>query len=899
MPATHIITDVIPQGMTPISAVSSNGLFTITGQTVTWNPTTDPMAMLTITVGVDVGASARGTITNTAESDHGPSDDATTDPEALPTELPNIAIDKASTVSGNVIDYTITVTNTGSAEGTYIITDTFPTGYMATCEGEMVQEFNVTELIPAGETRTYSCSIEYNPEISVMKTVDPGLIQSGDTVTYTIVLENVGDVPLLNITANDPMLPACSGTNIGDTNFGGGAFGLLPGGMVTCTAAMPQTASVINTVMVDADLTIFNSAQGYLVETGALVADTVSDIMATDDADSAVVTIVDMPDPDQTATLSIRKQVVEGSGTIPADQAFTFNVPTVIDPSGQITLMGGEQVTFTVPATATYVITEQFVSDNWTQTEAACYGAETEPATSFNIVPDEVVTCVFTNQYDDPPSELTGMLSIRKQVDNTAGNAPDQQFTFAVPTAVDPSGQIMLGGGDQVTFTVPATATYSIAEILPTNWSQTEATCYGVDTEPATNFTIAPDEVVTCIFTNLYTEPTATPTPDPTTPTPTPDPTTPTPTPTLVPGAISGNILHDPDNVPNNGDENGIPGVTVNLLDTDGNIVATTTTNSDGFYAFAGLAVGDYVVQIDETSLPDDKANTNTDPIPATISTFNPYTEVDDLLYSPDPLPEPALGSVSDIVFHDINGNGVQDPGEPSLSGVAVTLTAPDGTTTVVNTNANGEYTFPDLPPGDYSVTIDPSTLPGAKKLADNTADPNGGGDSTTIVSIDGNDVTDIPFGYQAPEIFGSIGNFIYSLGPDGNIPLAEVTVLLIQDGAIISTTETAADGTYLFDNLPLGDYTITVDTTTLPTEKQGRPPAYSSDNGNDNSTNVTLSVANQNDGEQDFAYGSPTAVTLSTATATHTTSLSIVVVLTLLIATAVVSRLRVERQRA
>lgn len=43
--------------------------------------------------------------------------------------------------------------------------------------------------------------------------------------------------------------------------------------------------------------------------------------------------------------------------------------------------------------------------------------------------------------------------------------------------------------------------------------------------------------------------------------------------------------------------EPGIAGVTVKLLDSNHNVVSTTTTNSNGFYSFTGLDAGDYFVQ--------------------------------------------------------------------------------------------------------------------------------------------------------------------------------------------------------------------------------------------------------------------------------------------------------------
>lgn len=68
----------------------------------------------------------------------------------------------------------------------------------------------------------------------------------------------------------------------------------------------------------------------------------------------------------------------------------------------------------------------------------------------------------------------------------------------------------------------------------------------------------------------------------------------------------------------------------------------------------------------------------------------------------------PAPGSISGVVFNDIDQDGVQDEGEPGISGVVVELS--DGTTTT--TNENGEYDFSDLTPGDYVVSVVDGTTP-------------------------------------------------------------------------------------------------------------------------------------------------------------------------------------------
>jgi hypothetical protein len=77
-----------------------------------------------------------------------------------------------------------------------------------------------------------------------------------------------------------------------------------------------------------------------------------------------------------------------------------------------------------------------------------------------------------------------------------------------------------------------------------------------------------------------------------------------------------------------------------------------------------------------------------------------------------------------DHVWMDRNGNGTDDPGEPGVAGVTVTLLLDadhDGTyeTRVGTTtsNANGDYSFPGLRFGDYCVVVESATAPGGSAL--------------------------------------------------------------------------------------------------------------------------------------------------------------------------------------
>ncbi len=64
---------------------------------------------------------------------------------------------------------------------------------------------------------------------------------------------------------------------------------------------------------------------------------------------------------------------------------------------------------------------------------------------------------------------------------------------------------------------------------------------------------------------------------------------------------------------------------------------------------------------------------------------------------------------IGNRVWRDTNGNGVQDPGEPGVSGITVSRQGPTNTVTAV-TDANGLYYFSQLRPNTaYTLTINPA----------------------------------------------------------------------------------------------------------------------------------------------------------------------------------------------
>ena len=75
-------------------------------------------------------------------------------------------------------------------------------------------------------------------------------------------------------------------------------------------------------------------------------------------------------------------------------------------------------------------------------------------------------------------------------------------------------------------------------------------------------------------------------------------------------------------------------------------------------------------------------------------------------------------GALDGTVWHDVDADRQQDPDEPGLAGVQLTV---GGQT--VTTDSDGRYSVV-LAPGTYGVTLDPSTLPTG--IAEATYDPDG-----------------------------------------------------------------------------------------------------------------------------------------------------------------------------
>lgn len=317
--------------------------------------------------------------------------------------------------------------------------------------------------------------------------------------------------------------------------------------------------------------------------------------------------------------------------------------------------------------------------------------------------------------------------------------------------------------------------------------------------------------------------------------------------------------------------EQGMPNITVNLLDSSGSVMDTTLTDSGGLYTFTNIVSGTYIVEVfppsgyfsstgdgeegnpasngDEndngsnlliggaiqsdafTLIPGDAgAQSNNLIINSTGTTINPT--IDFGLWK--------FMNLGHIVWQDTNNNGTIDPTESGIDGITVELYRDDGdgildiradTLAGSQVTANGGYYgFNQLATGNYFVHIPrPSSSYPSSSLplgSDDVGLQSISGDATSSQMIilerdpnaddaDGTNGTEskmnVNFGFFAPI---SIGNMVwYDYEQDG-LQVARddgvpSTDVFLYDTIdnIVAAITTDSNGRYEFENIAPGDY--------------------------------------------------------------------------------------------
>jgi uncharacterized repeat protein (TIGR01451 family) len=318
--------------------------------------------------------------------------------------------------------------------------------------------------------------------------------------------------------------------------------------------------------------------------------------------------------------------------------------------------------------------------------------------------------------------------------------------------------------------------------------------------------------------------------------------------------------------------ETGVENVTVHLYDSNDNLISTTTTDTNGNYLFDNVPPGDYYVQFDipsgyevspQDQGSDDSADSDVDPSTGrTIITNIAMNENDptwDLgLYE--------LVSLGNLVWSDVNNNGIVDASEQGIDNVSINLYRDTNNNGAIDageqvatttTSGGGLYLFDQLIPGSYIVQIDPSNFANGAALQGYTSstgsigtnvspagpyepapatdsdindDDNGNvtasqgivASAVTLTSrgepindgdTDNNSNLTVDFGVFKP---ASLGTYVwYDTNENGQrdageAPVPNVTVTLYDAaGNPVATTTTDTNGAYLFTNLVPGTYSV------------------------------------------------------------------------------------------
>ncbi|MCO5067491.1 MAG: isopeptide-forming domain-containing fimbrial protein [Kiritimatiellae bacterium] len=279
------------------------------------------------------------------------------------------------------------------------------------------------------------------------------------------------------------------------------------------------------------------------------------------------------------------------------------------------------------------------------------------------------------------------------------------------------------------------------------------------------------------------------------------------------------------DGIQSGGSETGMPNLTVTLYDAQTNVLGTTTTDASGYYTFTNLVPGAYFVGFTPPSGymltaqdqgGDDALDSDADP----ITGLTALTILESGEYDPTwDAGLMKLASLGDYVWNDLNGDGIQDVGEPGFSNVTVTLyDAASNAVGTTTTDASGFYIFTNLTPATYFVGFTPPagfvfTLQdqGGDDTLDSDVNPLTGFTIPTALESGENDLT-WDAGLVQP---AALGDFVWNdLNADGIQDPGEpgypgVPVNLLSNGTVIASTTTDVNGAYAFTNLWPGEYAV------------------------------------------------------------------------------------------
>ncbi len=308
--------------------------------------------------------------------------------------------------------------------------------------------------------------------------------------------------------------------------------------------------------------------------------------------------------------------------------------------------------------------------------------------------------------------------------------------------------------------------------------------------------------------------------------------------------------------------EPGLGGVNVTLTYPDGTLF-TVPTASDGSYFFANLGPGTYTVTFATpsgfTASPSNAGGDDTkdsDPVAGTVSVTLTASQVNATIDAGFNSPI----TLGNLVWFDVNNNGIRDAGEPGIATATVNLyldanndnIADGAAIRTTTTDANGLYNFSSLTANNYIVGV---VIPTGYSVVttnggdpDNNIDNDNNGVTTVGSEIRSNSVTlalgtepttdgdgnngnlTVDFAFRGALNLGNlvwVDKCTYGIKDASEVGFNNATLNLymdvngdnLPDGAAIATTTTNASGIYGFSNLIAGNYIVGL---VLPTKYAG-----------------------------------------------------------------------------
>jgi len=240
--------------------------------------------------------------------------------------------------------------------------------------------------------------------------------------------------------------------------------------------------------------------------------------------------------------------------------------------------------------------------------------------------------------------------------------------------------------------------------------------------------------------------------------------------------------------------EQGVDGVTVQLLDAGNNVLQTTTTAGGGSYNFTNVADGTYSVKFitpggtnyaftsqDQggNDALDSDANASGQTAQFTVSGSN-ITNIDAGLRDT---------RITGTAFGDLDQDGIQDAGETGVDGATVRLLNSSNVVVATTTTGNGgTYDFGNVTPGTYSLEfVAPSSFAISPKDA-------GGNDATDSDANPATGRTD-QFSVSLGQTVDTVDAGVYATGGFGTYTFSNTTGVTFSSASVNQTVQTITIG--------------------------------------------------------------------------------------------------------